>query len=233
MARSFNGTSDDIVANAAASFSEQSAYTVAFWVKAPPNGSSPTSQTCWCEGANASNNQFILIGKRVTGSSQQGIVTIRNNAGGTSQVNAVATNGVLFDSTWHHFMYAQNGAATCGYHYYIDGVLDKSGTYTSGATTINVLSMGCDTRNGGTAQFFNGTLAEVAKWSRQLSVSEAASLAAGLPASHLGPDHYWPLWGVDSPEPDIGAASHVTGSLTGTAFASGGRSNGDLLTLAV
>ncbi len=64
---------------------------------------------------------------------------------------------------------------------------------------------------------WNGSLAHVAYWSRALSAHEVVGLAAGMLPSHLGPDHYWPLWGADSPEFDQGLAAHVSGTLTGTA----------------
>jgi hypothetical protein len=118
---------------------------------------------------------------------------------------------------------------------YVDGAADSSGTRTalsnSNSQTFNTTNIGVLVRNT-TSNFYSGTISEVATWTRTLSQGEVTSLASGLPASHLAPAHYWPLWGVDSPEPDIGTAAHTTGTLTGTTAVDGARVGKELLTTA-
>jgi hypothetical protein len=104
---------------------------------------------------------------------------------------------------------------------YIDGGADFTHADGTMGTALTALGMGV-LRRSSNSNFYNGTLSEVANWGRVLSATEVKSLADGLPASHLGPSHYWPLWGRDSPEPDIGTGTKKTGTLTATAFSSGG-----------
>lgn len=217
MSRLFNGTTDKIVADAAHLFSEQSAYSVAFWVNAAAPGATAVA---FSEGRSSSANPFFLIGCNAANRSKVA-VTIRNDAGGSSQINSSGTtqsSATVFDSTWHHVVYAQN--ASGAWSVYIDGTQDSTlhGTYTTGVTTIDRVGMGCSHRNTDTS-FFPGTLAHVAIWSRQLSASDAVILAGGQLPSNLptgAADHYWALYGVASPEPDYGTASHTDGTLTGT-----------------
>ncbi len=199
MARNFNGTTDKIVADAAAGFSEQVAYSVACWLKA---ASTITQREFYSEGRGASANPFLLLSTS-TATSGKAMVVVRNDAGGTSQIASVSTALTVMDSTWHHFIYAQD--ASGHWQVYVDGVADGTahGTYTTGTTTIDRLGIGLARRNT-EANFFAGDIAEVAVFHRQLSAVEAVHLASGSPASELGPDHYWPIWGADSPEPDIG-----------------------------
>lgn len=224
MARSFNGTSDVIAANAAATFGTTASYSVAAWVKAALNGSG-ADQVFFSEGNSAATRPFMeLINQAATG-----LVAVRLSST-SANVLSVAASGIVFDGTWHHICHTQDGAGN--YAIYCDGVVGSSGSYSLGtAGTTNRCTIGAFVRNT-TANFYPGTVAEVAKWTRQLTAKEAVSLAAGLPASHLGPSHYWPLWGSDSPEPDIGSGAHTAGTLTGTTRVNGARVGRRLLTLA-
>lgn len=216
MARSFNGTSDKIAANAAHSFSEQAAFSVSFWALVPAGSQHGSIYT---ETRSTSSAPWIDINYNSAVNSANIIVQIRNDAGGTQQLSSTFRSSgspSFADGNWHHYVFTQDGSGN--YATYCDGIVGPSGSYTPGTTTIDQLTIGCWQGNGA-SQFFHGSIAHVAKWSRKLSAGEAAALGAGTLPSHFGPDHYWPLFGVDSPEPDIGTATHTSGTLTGTSAA--------------
>lgn len=222
MARSFNGTSDLIAADGAAI----GAFTVAFAIALRCKGSPQNNMWLWGEGSSSSNNQ--LFGFNTGASTASANLLLR------SDTNTVAVNyttvAAVFDATWHHIAYTQDGSGN--WKVYVDGALDGSGTHsTSLGLTVNRRTIGA-LRRASTGNWFAGSIAEVAGGRASVSAPQIASLANGLPASHLGLDHYWPLWGADSPEPDIGTATHVSGTLTGTTRANGARVGRRLLTLA-
>ncbi len=200
MARQFNGTTDKIDADSAAlNLSGQQAFSISFWAKATiaqANALNPFSNA----NSGAAGPFFQLQGD----ASGKLFVTARSaTSGGADTTTSTAT---FFDNTWHHVVVTQpSGSSTLSI--YIDGVLDHTFARTALSNnttqTFNTLSFGYLHRNT-SAQFFAGALAEVASWTRTLTAVEVALLGAGASAAELGPVHYWPLWGADSPEPDIG-----------------------------
>lgn len=200
MARSFNGTSDAISAPSAV---------------IDMSGGQAFSFSCWVKATIAQANALNVIGESRPGFNGPFIV-LQGNASGHSLIGArSATTGssdaltganVVFDNTWHHVVVTQ-AASSSVLHLYTDGTLDSNLSRTSlsnaSGQAFTSLAFGALSR-ATVSGFYGGKLAGVALWTRTLSAKEAASLGAGLPASHLGPTHYWPLWGVDSPEPDIG-----------------------------
>lgn len=228
MARSFNGTSDLIAADLAASWTERVNYWVACWVNAPQQAGTVSQRAFFSEGRRTVNQTFFLLTNDTVANGKRAVISCRGDSGTGAQINA-GTTAAVCDSTWHHFVYTQSvSGATTSWKTYVDGVADVSGSFTNIAATINQLAIGC-ARRAVNGNFYNGKVFEVAKGLRTLAANEAKLLAAGLPASHLGPDHYWPVWGVDSPEPDLGLLTHRTGTLTGTSFSAGARVSPNLL----
>ncbi len=212
MGRLFNGTSDVITVNNASLFGIAAAFAVSAWVK----GAAQNNKTIYGECRTAQNTGYFDMASGQTTTSKARIA-ITNTAG--TLLLAVESTATAFDSTWHHLCYTQD--ASRNYVLYIDGVSDKSGTYTSGTVgTMGRAGIGAFIR-ATTGLLFAGTICHVATWSRQLGANEALGLANGTFPLAYGPDHYWPLFGADSPEPDLGIATHTTGVLTGTAFAAG------------
>lgn len=219
MARRFNGSSDVIHADAGHLFANGVPYSVSAWAK----GNTATAAV-FSEGISTSTRQVFCLLSDATGSKLR--IFIQNSAGSSSDHTGTAT---AFEATvWHHLCVVASGTT---YNSYVDGALDLSAQGYGGTISTTLVGIGAFVRST-TIDFFSGSIAEVATWSRSLSSAEVVSLASGLPASHLAPSHYWPLWGLDSPEPDIGTAAHVAGTLTGTSFATGGRTGRRLLTLA-
>lgn len=197
MARSFNGSSDRIGMNSAIVkpnwFTDS--YSLSVWVKA----AAQSNTGVYSEGNTTTNTQFWWIGPDSTSTSKMRWT-------GNNQPAAYITTATMFDSTWHHYALAVGSAA---FSVYVDGVRDGGTAITSGQTGIsgtaaNLATLGSLGRTTYT-NFFSGSIAELGIWtSKTLSLDDAKSLADGLSAVRLGPTHYWPLWGVDSPEPDIG-----------------------------
>jgi hypothetical protein len=212
MARSFNGTSDLIAADLAHLYAIASAFSVAAWVK----GAAQNNKGVYGEGISTSSNPLFLIGSGQTTTSKAR-VSITTNSGGSAL--AVESTATAFDSNWHHLCFTQD--ASRNYVLYVDGVSDHSATYSSGTLSgINRAGIGLLRRNTN-GNFFAGSIAEVCTLSRQLSAKEVLLLASGFSASHVAANHNWPLWGVDSPEPDIGTATMINGTLTGTSYSNG------------
>lgn len=219
MGRSFNGTSDLIAVDAAHVTNGSVSFTIATWVNsslANANAKNP-----YGEGNTAGLGPFFQIQGDASG---HVLVSARDTAaGGSDQISGTI---VAFDSTWHHVCVSQTGASDI-FRLFVDGTADGTKTRTSLSSATNQVfnrtTWGALVRNG-TAQFYGGLLAHAALWTRELSAAEISSLAKGMLPSLLAPDHYWPFWGTDSPEPDIGnhlATAGVNGTLTGTAAAAG------------
>lgn len=223
MARSVNGTTDLIVADAAHSYGADSAFSVSAWVKGAAQG----NKSIYSEGQSTSTNSWFDFASDDTSTNK--LKAQVANSSGTSIVHIVGTI-TAFDSTWHHICCTQD--ANRHLALFVDGVADSAGTISAGTVSAPVrVGIGFLRRSTSSA-FFSGTIAHVATWTRQLAAGEIVTLAAGLPASHLAPAHYWPLWGSDSPEPDIGTGTKVPGVLTGTSPANEARSCRSLLALA-
>lgn len=227
MARTFNGTSDKIAVNGAGVgpnwFSDS--YALSVWVK---GGSGHGNTGVYSEGVTTNNNAFWWIGPDST------TTTVMRWTGGTSggTPSGIKTTATVFDSTWHNYVLSVTANT---YWIYVDGTLDSTaniGATFGGMGTPTRATIGALGRSSYTS-FFNGSIEEFAIWTgSNLSAAAAKAISNGLPASLLAPTHYWPVWGQDSPEPDIGTGTHTTGTLTGTTAANSARIGRRLLTLA-
>ena len=215
MARSLNGTSDKIAANAAHLTNAGVAFTIAGWIKK----SARANDALYGEGSTGAAGPFAEL--HLDGTTGQHI-EFAARSGASGSADTITGTLTAADGTWHHIAVTQDSSNNIAL--FVDGTADTTGARTALSNTpgqvFNTATLGAVVRNT-TSSFFSGTMAHVATWSRQLSAAEIKTLAAGVPPSLLGPDHYWPLWGTDSPEPDIGTATHVTGTLTGTTAATG------------
>lgn len=226
MARTFNGTSDFVNVNGAHGFVNGTPYTVAFWVKASGNN----GKVLWGEGNAGSSSPFFIIQGDTTSPNTKLIIAIKDDIGVARLT--MTTSGTVLTNAWHHFAWTQDGTSpSTNVIAYIDGVQDSTSSYLNQTTTINTARIGDLRRAGSDILFFAGTMAHVATWSRTLAAHEVLTLASGAAPSVLAPTHYWPLWGADSPEPDLGVSTHVTGALTGTTAAAEGRVHNSLLVL--
>lgn len=188
MARTFNGTTDKIDFTLGLTLP----VTISAWIKTT---SAALGEIIDCDtGASGGRNyQF-----RTTAAGKLEAVFF-SGASPFTATGATTING----GAWHHV------AAVCPssgvFTLYVDGVSDATSASHAWSTQAGTVSS-IGSHNHGASTFFAGQIAEVALWfGTALSVSQLLALAGGLPADVLNPTHYWPLWGIDSPEPDIGS----------------------------
>lgn len=215
MARNFNGSTDKIAVDSAHSWSNLANWSLSAWFK---TSSANTNREIYIEQG---TTHFVVLGIASTSTKLRFTVDGTDTSG-----YRVFSSGTVNDDAWHHACWTQDSSGN--FALYLDGTIQGSGTATPPSFTPSTADIGNST---GGSNGWTGSLAHVATWGRKLSVKEITSLANGLLPSHLGPTHYWPLWGEDSPEADIGTGTKVTGTLTGTAAANSGRADHRLLVL--
>ena len=224
MGRTFNGTTQDIGVVGSNVTGPGITWSVAAWIKATAGANN--SVPFYSEGLNGNANPFVWL---AVSAANKATIFLRANGGGSSD-NFVTTASVA-TGAWVHFCITQTAGNLLST--YVNGIPDATFTRTgnsSGATTLDRIGFAFFVTNGDS--FWAGSIAHAASWSRTLAAQEAKELANGLLPSHLGPLHYWTLFGVDSPEPDIGTGTHNT-SVMGNApsFIAGPPSSLDLLTV--
>jgi len=199
MARSFNGTSDQID------------FTAVNW----PVLGLPISFSAWILTSTASGTiiasdtggspsrfyQFKVLTHKLVMTLFLNSATVRSWTSATSVDTGV----------WVHCGGSYDGTAG---RVYVNGTAEGAATLTANTGRTQAARIGAQLA-GVTQSRFTGTIGEVAIWNRTVSAGEMSSLAQGLTATHLAPLHYWPLWG-DSGEVDIGTTVQAIGTLTGT-----------------
>jgi hypothetical protein len=114
----------------------------------------------------------------------------------------------LTTNTWYHVLFTALYGSPTVVNCYLNGVsqsVSASGA-TSGspdASNFNRYIAG----DSGNAASWDGRLADIAVWSAVLSQTEATGLARGLRPAAIRPQSlvaWWPLDGIQSPEPDLG-----------------------------
>jgi hypothetical protein len=138
---------------------------------------------------------------------------------------ATATSGSISTGVWFHVAVTNKATASIGdLKMYKDGVslsIDSDLGYPAGASTGNT-TIGERTYSGAEGRR-NERIAQVCFWNVSLSFGEVAALAAGCNPYFIRQRAiigYWPLDGLQSPEPDLSGNTN-NGTLTGTAYAAG------------
>lgn len=216
MARDFNGSSDQLSVAANAALRPGLPVTVSAWVKPDvlqsagiytSNKVGTTHSGFWV-AVDAAGNIESSFGDNTGGA-------------GTDRQSKVTTATPVTVGAWRHVAATIRGASDMTIY---AGGVDAGGAFsgTGGAMAYNVANgsrIGFVGSAG--AAFFDGLLAEVAVWTVSLSDSEVASLSGGVsPLDVQGGNllAYWPICGVQSPEPDYKSGFQAT--VTGTTPAS-------------
>lgn len=178
------------------------------------------------------------------GSGQKGAAFWWDNTGGNHTLGFMAVfgtignytynlsvTGAITDDNWHHLLWTgESGAGTMA-RLFVDGTLLGSVAGSSHSVGNNSYAPVVGNFNaGGSTTALKGRLAEMAVWTDGFGLNAgdsatplayAKALAGGAPPWRIRPDlldWYAPLWGLQSPEPDLsGNANAVT--LTGTSQA--------------
>ena len=168
-AAQFNGTSSYV--SIPRSVTED--FTVTMWVK--------TTDTGGWSGAQWWNGKGLVDGEVGGGGADWGTAIVNGKfafgvGSASSGDTTIATSVNINDGAWHHLA-ATRDNTTGAVALYVDGVLRGGGTGPTGARTLPPgLRIGSLQTGGG---FLNGTLDDVRLYSRILSESELAALAAG------------------------------------------------------
>ena len=204
MARTFDGSNDDL--NVASAVVSTTPFTMACWFKSngTPGGSQILMQL-YDSGVDNLNRHRLYVdgGPRVR-------VETVNGAGGNANINA----GAFFTtSTWQHACGVWTSATSRTA--YLNGADPQSNVtnLTPAALNATCLGAGLDTVPGG---YFNGAIMEAAIWNVALTAQEVLML--GAPDVAWSPLRvrpsalvaYWPLLGLDSPEPERVGRNNLT-----------------------
>ncbi len=203
MARGFNGSSDSINTSASNTLSP-STYSMSAWFIS--NFASSYGTIIGKDGGGNGVNVYIKSSKKLA------VYAVTGSYDGSgSQTSRTG---------WNHVGVAINSGGS--YSSYLNGALDSSGTglSSSGANSGSITRFGDD---GSGSNLLGGRIADVAIWNGILSAAEFAALSNGARPYTIRPSllvGYWPLDGLQSPEPDL-SGNAFNGTLAGTASAFG------------
>lgn len=149
-------------------------YTVALWVKGPPD---QVDKYLFAEASTNNSTPLFLIQTRNNFSNDPPgkLDVFLRTSGSTTLLNHVHSASTVFDNTWHHIAWVDDHGAV---RLYVDGRLDAAKfnyVFTPGALTLNTTSVGALVRKN-VSGFFQGAIDSVAVWERVLSQAEVQSL---------------------------------------------------------
>jgi hypothetical protein len=180
------------------------AWTVAAWINLD---SAALSGTVFRVVAEFDNNYGMFV--HVTaGVPKVSYGSIGGGADGTTTPSA---------STWYHLAQTVTGQGATAGQGYLNGATDGAAWTVSGHAATTTFYAGND--NLGPPLI--GSLADVAIWTVALTPTEIQGLSRGTRPSRIRPTNlWWPLDGLQSPEPDL-SGNKNNATLTGTTKASG------------
>lgn len=195
MARSFNGTTQYLIGSN------------------PSVTSYPLTISAWCQYSSGGLALAVSLCDASVDDDDQILFQIRES--GATRFFAAASLGSSFqraDATtdiaaggWFHGV-ARYGSTT-DREIYTNGVSEASNTSNDGLIFANIDRLGIVCRCQSTIDsFFGGDMGDVAIWDVSLDDREIAALATGVRPNRIRRDslvHWWPLWGVHSPEIDL------------------------------
>lgn len=210
MARSFNGSSDDIVVASNSVFDIISAISISAWVYPTVtqdgiilcrNNFSQEGYELRCDRSGNGLFSFVILNSSL----------VLKQADSTTTVSSVL-------NVWTHLLGTYDGSNV---KIYVNGSLQGTTAQFGiiNSTAGSSVGIGIDPENG--QPFFAGRIAEPLIWNVDLVANEAIALAKGCRATSVRPAFivgYWPLNGLTSPEPDL-SGNVNNGTLTGTAYA--------------
>jgi len=159
----FDGTSDCVISTSGYKGPQSVPFSISLWFKTDYN---PTSYP-------------MLVSFGQTNGTNVGGIMFHDSWPGILFVYAgqdyILSNKRYDDGEWHQVVFSIDASNFSTL--YVDGVLDNSGSLSSNFTAAGPdLSIGCSTWNGYNANFFKGTLEDVAIFNRALLSEEIISL---------------------------------------------------------
>ncbi len=215
MARTFNGTTDEISMGSSLILMP-AALSISFWVN--PTSLVPAYSNIlnrMVDNTFATNGDYAIYLK-----SNGKLAIFVNNATGRQNYDGAGTHTLTTGSWWHISFSCPTSGNT---QIYVNGVSDGGGINGGNFATTSVrpFLMGFDPITAG--RFFGGSIADLGVWNAALSAGEVQSLAQGYrpfqtrPKSLVG---WWPFDGTSSPELDL-SGNVLSGTLTGTSVSVG------------
>jgi hypothetical protein len=209
MARSFNGSTDELISS---SIAIPVAATMAIWVK-PITLPSGYQTVCGYGGA----NDYFVIHLKSTGNAAYYCFSVTGGihvdpGTATYTLNAWTHTAITYDSINNLLTYA-NGIS--------DGTNNLGFGNLGQADSPLGAALGYDTTTPG--RHLNGVMADFGYWNTALTVAEIRALANGARPGNIRPQNllcWQPLDGLQSPEPDLSGKKN-NGTLTGTTAAFG------------
>ncbi len=210
MARSFNGTSDKLSGSDVGLPTTTRSITVWF-------------RTTTSVPSGPSDGRVLLY--YGTASSTHAVIFYDNNNHLVASNYGAAITGTtdIHDGNWHLAMLIVTGNT---WSIYLDGSAstEATGTLTTSTTLNGTVLVGSDGGGITTQNFWSGDIGEIGVWNATLSLLEWKALYQGRRAYTVRAAslvRYIPMFGVQSPEPDLSGQLHAL-TLTGTALATTG-----------
>ncbi len=218
MARTFNGTSDQIAFGSGAEVDDLAAYTASALIHVSSNVVSErqvlTKMTSVFQG-----KMFLYM----EGTNKVGSIVGRHD--GTSSTFISDANAFI-SGAWHAIVASWPGgnvAPTCYCCALGSSIVQLSGTAVDGTgpllQTDETATLRVAARDPLDATFFSGLIAEAAIWNRVLSSGEIAAIGRGFSPAMFprGRVFYCPIDGRTSPERNFSGSTN--GTVTGAAYA--------------
>jgi hypothetical protein len=206
--RSFNGTTDKI---ATGNQTASNPITISAWIN--PSAAQPTAYgTVFSISNNSTAVAQLLLkttGKLAT------YLTVGGNSKSIDPGSVAISNNI-----WTHVLVVSD---TSTLNLYVNGSLDTLTGFAVAVASTSGIASGIGEDPGTNASFFQGSIADVAFWNVALTTAEISALAKGARPSIIRPKSlsgWWPLDGLQSPEPDL-SGNAKNGTLTGTTPAFG------------
>jgi len=214
MARSFNGTTDELAATVTLSSTVVAPVSAMVWAN---NGVAAAGLRIALMLRNASLQLYMRVGGLASNTMEFGYWN------GSSD-HRVASGTTMTVGTWYCFVGTYDGTT---YRIYTNGGTPATAADATGPS-FAPLNEDIGYQDDTGSRFWNGSIAEVAWWNVVLTSLEASALAAGVRARDVRPSalrNWWPLDGLTTPEPDLWGAFSGSGkanlTATGTASAFG------------
>jgi hypothetical protein len=218
MARSFNGSSDYIRNATVTALNVAANHTIAMsmWAYFPVWPTTVNTQLASMDSASSITPYGMNIDGSVADNIDFGCYTF-----GVVAASFNATTAGLVSGVWCHLYGDYNGSA---WNIYFNGVLKNTNTTATGPRNQSGgFTMGAAFVGGSPLLYCQVRLGDVAVWTTNLSQIEISALAKGARPKDVRSGSlvgWWPLDGLQSPEPDLSGNAY-NGTLTGTTAAFG------------
>lgn len=208
MARRFNGSSDLIDCGT------------------PPQPSTAITLSAWFYATALPASYAFILGRSGT----SGLYVIFLKSSGNLAYYILPSGGnvdpgtaTITTNVWYHVAATYDSVNDATVRGWLNGAADGTTAWSGSIPSAagHDFQFGQDPQVGD--RFFNGVIADGAMWNVRLSNAEILALSRGARPSQIRPLSllgWWPLTGLQSPEPDLSGNAH-NGTLTGTTPAFG------------